>query len=120
MDNQLISACDDHIIDLEKVHLVQENLIDNTDAGDLARIFQALADATRVRMVSALAQSELCVCDLATVLGMTQSAISHQLKYLRDLQMVKTRRDGRIIYYSLRDNHIHELYQVGITHIKEG
>ena len=87
-------------------------------AGDLAHTFQALADPTRVRLVSALSSTELCVSDLAAVLGMTQSAVSHQLRTLRDLRLVKSRRSGREIFYTLDDDHIRQLFQLGLSHIQ--
>ena len=93
-------------------------LIDGLTATHLAHTFQALSDPTRVRLISALTEAELCVCDLAAVLGMSQSAISHQLRSLRDLRLVKSRRVGREIFYTLDDNHILELYELGMKHIQ--
>lgn len=83
----------------------------------LAESFKALADPTRIRMLHNLTRRELCVCDLAEVLGMTQSAVSHQLRYLRTLRIVKSRRDGNTIYYTCDDAHIVGLLQMGIDHI---
>jgi len=85
----------------------------------LAETFRALADPTRVKIVSALAQQELCVCDLTKLLGVTQSAVSHQLRVLRNLRLVKYRRDGKSAYYSLDDHHIETLLAEGIKHAKE-
>ena len=82
----------------------------------LSEAFKALADPTRIRMLHCLLQRELCVCDLAEVLGMTQSAVSHQLRYLRTLRIVKNRRDGNAIYYTCDDAHIAGLLQMGIDH----
>lgn len=83
----------------------------------LAESFKALADPTRIRMLHNLTRRELCVCDLAEALGMTQSAVSHQLRYLRTLRIVKSRRDGNTVYYTCDDAHIVGLLQMGIDHI---
>jgi len=85
----------------------------------LAEIFKALGDTTRVRMLDALARDEVCVCDLAGMLGLTESAVSHQLRLLRSLRLVKSRRDGRHIYYALADQHIVKLFEQGLEHVQE-
>jgi ArsR family transcriptional regulator len=85
----------------------------------LAEIFKALGDTTRVRILDALSQSEVCVCDLAAMLGLTESAVSHQLRFLRSLRLVKSRRDGRHIYYTLADQHIVKLFEQGLEHVQE-
>ncbi len=77
-----------------------------------------MADTTRLRIISLLAEGELCVCDLAAALDMTQSAVSHQLRVLRIMQLVKFRKEGRIAYYSLDDDHVLELYVLGLDHLK--
>ncbi|MBN1219143.1 MAG: winged helix-turn-helix transcriptional regulator [Anaerolineae bacterium] len=117
---QLPSAdrCAEIIIDEEKVKTAQTHLLDGLSATHLAAIFKALADPTRVRLVSVLAHTELCVCDLAATLGMTQSAISHQLSLLREMRVVKNRKDGRMVYYTLDDEHIRDLFQRGLEHIQ--
>lgn len=83
---------------------------------DLSETFKALGDPTRIRILYNLAQRELCVCDLAELLGMTQSAVSHQLRYLRNLRLVKNRREGNTVYYRHDDAHIMGLLQMGIDH----
>jgi len=113
-----VARCEDDFIHIEPVHMAQEDLIDGLTATYLARTFQALSDPTRVRLISALSRTELCVCDLAALLGMTQSAISHQLGSLRDLRLVKSRKVGREVFYTLDDEHIRELYQLGLDHIQ--
>jgi ArsR family transcriptional regulator len=85
----------------------------------LAEIFNALGDATRVRMLDALSRSEVCVCDLAATLGLTESAVSHQLRFLRSLRLVRSRRDGRHVYYTLADQHIVKLFEQGLEHVQE-
>lgn len=116
MDHPGIS-CEETIIHEDAVRDAQRSLIDGATAARLAEIFGALSDPTRVRIISALNVHELCVCDLAALLGMTQSAISHQLRLLRTLRLVRNRKDGRIVYYSLDDEHIRDLFQRGVEHI---
>jgi DNA-binding transcriptional ArsR family regulator len=111
--------CEEDFIHEDQVLLVQQSLLDGLTATYLAQAFQALADPSRVRIISALATAELCVCDLAAVLGMTQSAVSHQLKSLRDLRLVKSRREGRVVYYAIQDEHIRDLYERGLAHLRE-
>ncbi len=115
--SQLIASCEDNLIHEDSVREAQRNLIDGLTATRLAQIFGALSDPTRVRIISALNERELCVCDLAALLGMTQSAISHQLRLLRTLGLVKHHKDGRIVYYELDDEHIRDLFQRGVEHI---
>jgi DNA-binding transcriptional ArsR family regulator len=88
-------------------------------AGALAETFRLLGDPTRVRLLDALAAGELCVCDLATLLGHTVSAVSHQLRLLRGLRLVRARRSGRMVYYSLDDHHIHDLISQARRHVEE-
>ncbi len=102
------------------VRTAQPNLIDGLTATHLASTFAALADPTRVRLISALLGEELCVYDLATLLGMSQSATSHQLRILRNLNLVRTRKEGRIVYYALDDDHIRELFQRSLEHVRHG
>lgn len=91
--------------------------VDDQRAMQLAEMFKALSDPTRVRIVSLLLESELCVCDLATALDMTQSAVSHQLRSLRDLRLVRWRREGRQIFYTLDDDHVADLFCRGLEHV---
>ena len=94
-------------------------LIGETDVGDLAEIFRALGDPTRVRILDALSHGELGVCDMAALVRMTESAVSHQLRLLRNLRLVKPRRDGRMVFYSLDDRHIITLFRQGLRHVQE-
>ena len=96
----------------------RNRLVDESTAAGLAEIFQALADPTRIRLISALMNGPLCVFDLAALLGMTQSAISHQLRMLRNLHLVKNQKEGRLVYYSIDDDHIRDLFQRGLEHYK--
>lgn len=114
-----IARCEETYIHESQVRDAQAGLIDGLTATRLAEAYQALADPSRVRIISALATTDLCVCDLAAVLGMSQSAVSHQLKTLRDLRLVKGQREGRVVYYSLQDEHIRDLFERGLAHMHE-
>ncbi len=107
---------------LDEAHLqgVQERLIDGLTATRLARTFKALSDPTRVRIISALSHNELCVHELAACLGMSQSAVSHQLRTLREMRLVRRRKEGRHVYYTLDDEHIHDLFHQGLEHVAHG
>ena len=96
---------------------VHADLVDGMTAAKLAETFKALSDPTRVRIISALSHAELCVHDIAAALDMTHSAISHQLRTLRELRLVKFRREGRHVYYTLDDEHIQDLFRMGLDHI---
>jgi ArsR family transcriptional regulator len=111
--------CEITLIHEDEVHRAQSGLIAATSAAALAETFGALSDPTRVRLISALLPGELCVCDLAAVLGMSQSAVSHQLRLLRTLRLVKARKEGRVVYYTLADDHIRDLFNRGLEHIEE-
>jgi ArsR family transcriptional regulator, lead/cadmium/zinc/bismuth-responsive transcriptional repressor len=86
----------------------------------LAELFRLYADPTRLRLLHALGTGELCVCDLAAVLGMTQSAVSHQLATLRHARLVRTRKDGKVVYYALDDGHVGSIVELARTHLSEG
>jgi DNA-binding transcriptional ArsR family regulator len=109
--------CEETIIDEERVRAVAPHIVDGLTATRLAETFKALSDPTRVRIISALSHAELCVCDLAASLGMSQSAISHQLRLLRTLRLVKRDKRGRMVYYSLDDDHIEMLFRGGLDHV---
>ncbi|MGC9332822.1 MAG: ArsR/SmtB family transcription factor [Anaerolineae bacterium] len=93
-------------------------LLDDEDAARLAETFRALSDPTRVRILSLLVEGELCVCDLAEALGMSQSAISHQLRTLRDWRLVRRRRAGRLAFYTLDDEHVADLFRRALEHVR--
>lgn len=98
---------------------VASSVLSVEQAQALAETFRVLGDPTRVRIVHALSLSELCTTDLATVVGMSESAVSHQLRTLRQLHVVRSRRDGKLVYYSLNDEHIRSLFDQGLAHISE-
>ena len=110
--------CETKIIHEEEVLKSEKSLIDGLTSTRLADTFKALADPTRVRIISALRDNELCVCDISALLGISQSAISHQLRMMRDQRLVKSRKEGRIVYYELDDAHINDLFERGLEHLK--
>ena len=118
MIEKTMTACLDTVIHEDAVIAAGMALVDGPTATRLAQIFASLSDPTRVRMISALNERELCVCDLATVLGMTQSAVSHQLRVLRNLNLVRYRKEGRSVYYTLEDEHVRQLFERGLEHIR--
>lgn len=114
------NGCAETYLHQEQVQAVLGNMADEATAIRLAEMFKALSDPTRIRIVSLLAQAELCVCDLSSVLGMSQSAVSHQLRTLRDLRLVRWRREGREIFYTLDDEHVADLFYRGLEHVAHG
>lgn len=101
------------------VSAVQEAIASETDVLRLAETFKLLADATRLRIVLALRVQELCVCDLSILLGMSQSAISHQLRYLRAARLVRFRKEGKNVFYALDDDHVDGLLNLALDHVHE-
>jgi DNA-binding transcriptional ArsR family regulator len=112
-------GCDVFHADAARVAEVRANQPDAGTVERLAEIFKALGDPTRVRLLTALGTAELCVCDLATLLTLSESAISHQLRLLRSLRLVRARRDGRMVFYRLDDDHIVRLLTQGREHAEE-
>ena len=111
--------CECEIIHEDIVKKVKATFPKDEMIFDLADFYKIFGDTTRVKILYALDKSELCVCDISALLGMSLSAVSHQLKILRDSNLVKTKRDGKIIYYSLADEHVQEIIECGMEHISE-
>ena len=111
--------CDCEMIHEETVENTRNRMREETEYLNLATLFKMFGDGTRVKILHALELNEMCVCDLAALLGMTKSAISHQLKALRLSNLVKFRRDGQVIYYSLADDHVSTILAMGLEHIEE-
>jgi ArsR family transcriptional regulator len=109
--------CDCNVIHEDKVKDTIEKMPDVNALITLADLFKIMGDATRCKLISALLQNEMCVCDLANVLSMTKSSISHQLSKMKDAGVVKSRKDGKTVYYSLDDEHISEIFEVALKHI---
>jgi len=112
-------ACDVIQIDLTRVRRLRAALVPADTVTTLAETFRALGDPTRVRILDVLSHGELCVCDLAAVLSLSQSAVSHQLRLLRGLRLVRARREGRMVFYALDDRHIISLFRQGLRHVQE-
>ena len=108
-----IDRCDCDVIHEDVVNKVQNSMAEEDHLYDLAEVFKVFGDSTRIRILEALSKSEMCVCDIAFLLNMTQSAISHQLRVLKQARLVKNRRDGKIVYYSLDDDHIERILNMG-------
>ena len=111
--------CDSRIIHQEKVIEARERALANYLTESLCQTFKALGDMSRLRILWALTHEEMCVCDLAALLGITESAVSHQLRLLRNLRLVKNRREGTILYYRLSDEHISDLIRIALDHVLE-
>ncbi|MFR5876014.1 MAG: ArsR/SmtB family transcription factor [Eubacterium sp.] len=118
MDNQ-IEHCETTCIHEELLKIVNEKMPAETELYDLSELFKVFGDSTRIRILFVLFECEVCVCDLAEALSMTQSAISHQLKILKQSKLVKSRRDGKSVFYSLADNHVRTIIAQGLDHIEE-
>lgn len=114
-----IENCDCNVIHQDVVNAVKEKMPDEENLYDLAELFKVFGDTTRIKILYALFTSEMCVCDIAAVLGMTQSAISHQLRILKHARLVKYRKEGKVVYYSLDDDHIKQIFDQGLNHINE-
>lgn len=109
--------CDCEVIHREAVEDTRKKMREEQEYQCLASLFKMFGDGTRVKILYALEQNEMCVCDLAALLGLTKSAVSHQLKALRLSNLVKFRRDGQVVYYSLADDHVKYILDIGFDHI---
>ena len=112
-------SCNSPLIHLESVRQVQPKVLETDKAQRMAEFFSALSDPHRLKLLSALAQQELCVCDLAAAVKMGESAVSHQLRVLKSQRLVKYRRQGRNVFYSLADGHVAAIYQEVAEHLDE-
>ena len=110
-----VECCDVTCVHNQIIESVKEEELLN----ELADFYKVFGDATRIKILCVLLRSEMCVCDLAEMLGMTQSAISHQLRVLKQMKLVKNRREGKTVYYSLADGHIQNIISQGMEHIME-
>ncbi len=107
------------VIHTDIIDEVKQKMPKEETLGDLAELFKVFGDSTRIKILWALAENEMCVCDIAFLLNMTHSAISHQLRYLKKAKLVKNRKDGKVVYYSLDDDHVKSIFEQGLTHINE-
>ncbi len=114
-----IATCGVACIHKETVESIKKALKSEDTIKRLAETFSALSDPTRAKIIDALLNAELCVCDMAHIIGISASAISHQLRILRNLRIVKYRKNGKIVYYTLADKHIENLFYQGLEHVEE-
>lgn len=114
-----LEQCDFIHVHSDIIQKVKDQMPEEEKLMDLAEFFKVFGDTTRIRILYVLFQSEMCVCDIASLLNMTQSAISHQLKTLKQMQLVKYRREGKTVFYSLSDGHIKTIINQGMEHICE-
>ena len=110
---------EDGIVDIEKVNKIKKIMPSDDLLFDIAEVFKVFGDTTRVRILYALSAQEMCVCDIADLLDMTHSSISHQLRVLKQARLVKFRKEGKTVYYSLDDNHVNQIFNCGLCHIEE-
>ena len=114
-----VETCITKGIHRDIIRTVKQNMPDQVSLYEVADLFKLFGDSTRLGILWALSESEMCVCDLCALLKMKQPAVSHQLKNLKQSRIIKARRDGKIVYYSLDDEHIRELLNLGMEHIQE-
>ena len=114
-----LEVCEEHVVHTSTVRKAGEHMPEGRTLDRLADLFKLFADPTRVRILCALFESEMCVCDIAQVLGMSISAISHQLRVLKQARLVKYRREGKTVFYSLSDDHVRSIIDQGIGHVEE-
>lgn len=114
-----LDRCDCNVIHDDIVERVKQKMPQEEKLYDLAELFKVFGDSTRTKILWALDEEEMCVCDIAYLLNMTQSAISHQLRVLKQAKLVKNRREGKIVFYSLDDEHIRQILETGLIHIME-
>ena len=115
--NELICDCD--VIHENLVEAAKSKLLDDEKLLQIADFYKALSDSTRIKIINLLEKSELCVCDISVILNMTKSAVSHQLKNLREMNLVKCKRKGKEIWYTLADNHVKQVFDISLEHILE-
>ncbi len=119
MEEITAPSCDYRHAHPELVEQVHAHMPDEDRLIDLAELYRVFGDSTRIRILYVLTESEMCVCDIAQVLGMTLSAISHQLRILKQARLVTYRRDGKTVFYSLADDHVRSILDQGLEHVEE-
>jgi ArsR family transcriptional regulator len=111
--------CDCSVIHEDVVTKVKNKMPPEENLYDLAELFKVFGDTTRIKILCALTEAEMCVCDIAVLLNMTQSAISHQLRALKQARLVKYRKEGKVVFYSLDDDHVNHIFSIGLKHVNE-
>lgn len=117
MNATSLSICTADHTDATLAQAVKAHLLDTSTASNVAELFKTLADPTRIRIISLLAHTEMCVGDLCLVLAMSQPAVSYQLRILRTFRIVRARKEGKHVFYTLEDEHVHQLYHQGVVHV---
>lgn len=112
-------TCEVTVIHKELVDEVKEKILPDDLIFEVAELFKIFGDSTRMKIICALKESELCVCDIAFITNSTQSAISHQLRILKQSKLIKSRKDGKVVYYSLADDHVIKIFEIGCEHVEE-
>ena len=118
-ENKAADCCEEDCIHENLLKIVNEKMPAETELYDLSELFKVFGDSTRIRILFVLFEAEVCVCDLANALNMTQSAISHQLRILKANKLVKSRQEGKSVFYSLSDDHVRTIIAMGLEHIEE-
>ena len=119
MKKHEVEVCEVTLVDEKKVSSVRKKMKSETMMQLLSETFRVLSDPTRIKIIFALSQEELCVCEITALLGKTKSAVSYHLRILRNMRLVKYRKDGRLIFYTLDDEHIKNLFDEGVKHLEE-
>lgn len=119
MDREAIEVCEVNVIHEDVLERVKAKMPDETPVYEVSELFKVFGDSTRARIICALNIEEMCVCDLSVLLGMSQSAISHQLRLLKVARIVKSRKQGRVVYYALDDAHIGQIFAMAFDHVME-
>ncbi len=119
MDVESWDRCACTALHAESIQSVKESMPEEESLFELAELFKVFGDTTRIKILWALSEAELCVCDIASLLGMTQSAISHQLRVLKQARLVRNRKEGKTVCYALDDDHVKQIFRQGLDHIKE-
>ena len=114
-----VERCDEHCTHTAIIRKVEPDMPVDEKLYDLAELFKIFGDTTRIRILYVLFEAEMCVCDIAMLLGLTQSAVSHQLRALKNARLVKSRRDGKTVFYSLADDHVKTIIDQGLEHVSE-
>lgn len=116
-DHDIVERCSCTVVHEDIVEKVKQKMPEDECLFDLAELFKVFGDTTRVKILFALFTAEMCVCDITALLGLTQSAVSHQLRVLKQARLVKYRKEGKMVYYSLDDEHVKQIFDQGLAHI---
>lgn len=113
------NVCDCEVIHKEKVIEAKKSMIDDETLLNIADFYKAMSDSTRIKIINLLEKNELCVCDISSILNMTKSAVSHQLKNLREMNLITSRKVGKEVWYTLADDHVKQVFDISLAHVME-